>query len=274
MPWKLDGTFQRINTDFNTGDNIWQQDQQAGIKIIAARHDTHDEDLALGIQECLNTTGLNHMLADLDMNGNRIINLGAGGSTGDLATFEQLIDGASFDTGLRELTLSRPIGDFPPILIPAGDTSSVEGSWTPAMTGATSGSEMNGWYIRDGRLVRLFGYVQWIQRVASTNPVRITGLPFSMAQPKAGMSRAVYLNKFFPGDGMAVSGINSQGGGEAAIQGIVRYENDPQFKTLQLATYIGTNNIEQPPQNPYPYLMNTLSNSGRFGFNMTYLTND
>ena len=66
MPWKAGGVFERENPDYQ-GASVWSQDQQASIKIIATRHDFHDEDLAQGIQACLNLNGLNAMLADLDM---------------------------------------------------------------------------------------------------------------------------------------------------------------------------------------------------------------
>lgn len=76
MPWQLDGTFQRTNPDFNDGNDIWQQDQQAGNKVIASRHDYHDEDLAQGIEQSLNINGLNAMASDLDMGGYEITNRG------------------------------------------------------------------------------------------------------------------------------------------------------------------------------------------------------
>jgi len=76
-PWKSDGTFERTNNQFD-GDDVWQEDQQAGIKVIASRHDIHDEDLAQGIASCLNLDGLNAMRADLDLGGFKIINTGDG----------------------------------------------------------------------------------------------------------------------------------------------------------------------------------------------------
>ena len=72
MPWQPDGTFLRINPDY-TG-NVWDKDQKADIKVIATRHDFHDQDLADGIARCLNIDGYNKMFADLDMNNYKIIN--------------------------------------------------------------------------------------------------------------------------------------------------------------------------------------------------------
>jgi len=89
MPWQPDGQFIRQNTDFS-GATVWQQDQQATIKIIAARHDDHDQDLASGIQACLNLDGYNAMRADLNMDTNGIINVADGVNPQDAATKAQV----------------------------------------------------------------------------------------------------------------------------------------------------------------------------------------
>ena len=82
MPWTTGGEFVRTNNQFS-GADVWQDDQQAAIKIIASRHDFHDEDLANGIQQSLNTSGYNKMLADLDMNGFSVVNAANAGFSGD-----------------------------------------------------------------------------------------------------------------------------------------------------------------------------------------------
>ena len=46
MGWS-GGTFTRTN-GVHTGTSIWQQDRDAGTKIVADRHDTNDNDLATG----------------------------------------------------------------------------------------------------------------------------------------------------------------------------------------------------------------------------------
>jgi len=76
MPWKEDGTFERENgpDPVFKGDDVWQDDQKASIKVVAARHDYHDEGLANGIEGCLNLDGYNSMRADLDMGGFQVIN--------------------------------------------------------------------------------------------------------------------------------------------------------------------------------------------------------
>ena len=89
MPWKIDGTFERTNPDF-TGSTTWFQDYQAGIKIIATRHDVHDQDLADGIAQCLNIDGYNTMLADLKMGNQKVTGMASGTSAGDAVTKAQL----------------------------------------------------------------------------------------------------------------------------------------------------------------------------------------
>jgi hypothetical protein len=93
MPWQLNGTFERVNgpDPIFSGSTVWQQDQTASIKIIALRHDTHDEDIATGIAACLNLDGLNAMRATLDMNGNIITGVADGSATTEAINFGQFI---------------------------------------------------------------------------------------------------------------------------------------------------------------------------------------
>lgn len=134
MPWQITGAFVRVNPDFQ-GNNVWQQDQQATIKIIASRHDIHDQDLADGIAACVNLDGYNSMRADLNMGSNLIRSLAPGISGADGVNKDQLdvvdakadqnaadiaaiqtsdpnsiITAATFDA--LDLTLDRNIGDF------------------------------------------------------------------------------------------------------------------------------------------------------------------
>jgi hypothetical protein len=48
MPWSGTGTFSRIY-----GASGWTDDKNSGTKILSSRHDTHDQDIADGINACL-----------------------------------------------------------------------------------------------------------------------------------------------------------------------------------------------------------------------------
>ena len=57
MPWAT-GAFSRSNGT-NTGSTLWASDRDDGTKITAARHDTHDQDLADGINATVAKDGSN-----------------------------------------------------------------------------------------------------------------------------------------------------------------------------------------------------------------------
>lgn len=57
MGWS-GGTFTRTNGTYN-GSTVWAQDRDASVKITAAHHDTHDQDLATGINACVAKDGSN-----------------------------------------------------------------------------------------------------------------------------------------------------------------------------------------------------------------------
>lgn len=67
MPWS-GGTFTRSNGTY-TGATVWDSDRAAAINIVSTRHDTHDQDLATGINNCLAKDGQNTPTADLPMGG-------------------------------------------------------------------------------------------------------------------------------------------------------------------------------------------------------------
>ncbi len=57
MAWS-GGTFSRTN-GVNSGTDVWEQDKLEPVNILASRHDTHDQDLATGINACVNKDGSN-----------------------------------------------------------------------------------------------------------------------------------------------------------------------------------------------------------------------
>jgi len=58
MPWNGTGTFSRSNGD-KTGATTWQQDAAEPVGIEATRHDTHDQDIATALNNCITKDGQN-----------------------------------------------------------------------------------------------------------------------------------------------------------------------------------------------------------------------
>jgi hypothetical protein len=57
MPWS-GGVFTQTNGVY-TGATIWNSDKNAGTLITSAHHDTHDYDVAQGVNQCVNKDGSN-----------------------------------------------------------------------------------------------------------------------------------------------------------------------------------------------------------------------
>ena len=91
MGWS-GGTYTRSDGVF-TGTSIWQSNRDAGTKIVADRHDTHDQDLATGINQCLNKDGSNAATANLDAGTYKITRLGDGTAHTDAVNAGQIQDG-------------------------------------------------------------------------------------------------------------------------------------------------------------------------------------
>lgn len=72
MPW-VAGTFSRI-----FGSTGWTDDKNAAIKILSSRHDTHDQDLADGINACLTRDNLAKPTASFLPATDNTLNLGSG----------------------------------------------------------------------------------------------------------------------------------------------------------------------------------------------------
>ncbi len=67
MAWNGSGVFSRTNGT-NTGATTWADDAAAAVKITTARHDTHDEDLATGLNACLTQNNESKPTADFTPN--------------------------------------------------------------------------------------------------------------------------------------------------------------------------------------------------------------
>lgn len=96
MAWNGSGTFSRTNGT-HTGSTTWVQDRDAGDEILATRHDTHDQDLADGINACLTKNNESKPTATFAPNSNASYDLG----TSSLKWRYIYADGLTFNaTGL------------------------------------------------------------------------------------------------------------------------------------------------------------------------------
>lgn len=84
MPFDGSGTFVQTNGQYS-GANVWVQDKNAGLNIIASRHDIHDQDMATGLSTCVTKNGQTTPTANLPLGGFKITGLGTGTARTDAA---------------------------------------------------------------------------------------------------------------------------------------------------------------------------------------------
>lgn len=88
MPWSA-GAFTRTN-GVNSGADTWAQDKAASTKILASRADTHDQDLATGINNCIAKDGQNAATANLPMGGFKHTNVASASADNQYASYGQV----------------------------------------------------------------------------------------------------------------------------------------------------------------------------------------
>lgn len=120
MSWS-GGTFSRTN-GIDTGAGIWAAAKAAARKILASEHDTHDQDLATGINSCLHKGGQNAATANLNLGGFRFTNAGAASGRSDLAPVSGVQDGTYVWAGST-----------------SGGTTTYTATLTPAITAYAAG---------------------------------------------------------------------------------------------------------------------------------------
>lgn len=101
---------------------------------MASRHDTHDLDLANGINACLHKGGQNSATANISMGGFKFTNVAYGTSATDTAAYGQTITAASYNTTTKLLTLSRATGDITVTLAPPISVSEINATGTASAT--------------------------------------------------------------------------------------------------------------------------------------------
>ena len=94
MAFNGSGTFVRNNGTF-TGSTVWASDSGAGVGIVTNRHDTHDQDLATGLSNCICKDGQTTVTANIPMSTFKFTGLGNGSSRTDSAALGQLQDQAT-----------------------------------------------------------------------------------------------------------------------------------------------------------------------------------
>lgn len=91
MAFNGSGTFTRSNGT-NTGSTTWADDRDAGIKITAANHDTHDQDIASGLTNCVTKDGQTTRTADSPMSGYKHTNVDDAAARNQYASAAQVQD--------------------------------------------------------------------------------------------------------------------------------------------------------------------------------------
>jgi len=89
MSWS-GGVFTRSNGSYS-GTNVWASDEAGGFDIESARHDTHDQDLATGINSCVHKGGQNTATANLPMGGFKHTGAGNASATGEYLNYGQIL---------------------------------------------------------------------------------------------------------------------------------------------------------------------------------------
>lgn len=85
MPFNGSGTFLRVRN--------WVNDAAANIRIRADRHDSEDDNFALGLSQCITKDGQTTITADLPMASYRHTNVGEGTALTHYARYDQVLNG-------------------------------------------------------------------------------------------------------------------------------------------------------------------------------------
>lgn len=134
MPFNGAGSYSRSN-GVNSGTTTWDLDRLAGTKITSARHDTHDNDIATALSNCVCRDGQSTISADMPFAGFKLTNIGEGTARTSAARVSQAQDsalmwgGTTAGTGdLQTLNLSPAITAYVSglrIAFRAGNTNTI-----------------------------------------------------------------------------------------------------------------------------------------------------
>ena len=113
MPWigtPPNQTYQRSD-GVRSGDDVYQQQQTAGINIEAVQHDAAEQDIASALSSVLKRDGGNTASADIPMGGNKLTGLGSGSAAGDSVPLGQAarqVEAYVNDTGAADAYVAAP----------------------------------------------------------------------------------------------------------------------------------------------------------------------
>lgn len=118
MAFDGSGNFTRDNGT-NTGSTTWADDDAAGIDITTTNHDTHDQDIANGLSNCICRDGQSTISANIPFNNKKITGLANGTAATDAANLGTVQKGAIFWGGTsggsanaHTITLSPSISSY------------------------------------------------------------------------------------------------------------------------------------------------------------------
>lgn len=94
MAFNGSGTYNRTNGTY-TGSTVWNQDATNGVKIESARHDTHDQDIATALSNCVCKDGQTTITANLPMSTYKHTNVAVATARTDYARYSQVQDSGS-----------------------------------------------------------------------------------------------------------------------------------------------------------------------------------
>lgn len=114
MAFNGSGTFVRTTPSFS-GATCWAQEKAGAFKIVASRHDSHDQAIADGLTNCICKDGQSTPTANISMGGFQVTNLGTGTARVSGMPVGQLQDGGPIWAG----TSSGAANVFTAALTPA-----------------------------------------------------------------------------------------------------------------------------------------------------------
>jgi len=187
MAFDGNGTFAR-NNGTNSGDTTWADDDAAGIDITTTNHDTHDQDIADGLSNCICRDGQSTISANIPFNNKKITGLATGTARTDAANIGNVQDNAinwggtsGGSANAHTITLSPVVTTYVAGqmfgFIP-GDTNTSTTTLNVNGVGAVAIVNQDGSNLRAGQLftsgICVVQYNGTVFKLVSSNPPQVT----------------------------------------------------------------------------------------------------